>query len=169
MKTMNATRQPTKPIPENSSLSRRAFVAGGSATVAATACSAASLPATSSQRQLRMAIVGAGSRASFTWGQEVVKGYSDVVEIVGLCDHNGKRVAAAQKLIGTAAPTFTDFDRVIKETGGSDTSLHDLIFRGLPKDDPLGLRAEPARGRTGKHDRHRGAPEHRTRRPADQD
>jgi predicted dehydrogenase len=26
--------------------------------------------------------------------------------------------------------------------GGSDTSLHDLIFRGLPKDDPLGLRAD---------------------------
>jgi hypothetical protein len=26
--------------------------------------------------------------------------------------------------------------------GGSDTSLHDLIFRGEPKDDPLGLRAD---------------------------
>jgi predicted dehydrogenase len=25
--------------------------------------------------------------------------------------------------------------------GGADTSLHDLIFRGLPKDDPLSLRA----------------------------
>ncbi|HEX4949924.1 MAG TPA: Gfo/Idh/MocA family oxidoreductase, partial [Blastocatellia bacterium] len=25
--------------------------------------------------------------------------------------------------------------------GGSDTSLHDLIFRGLPKEDPLSLRA----------------------------
>lgn len=63
-----------------------------------------------------MAIVGTGSRGSFTWGQEVVKGYSDVVEIVGLCDHNGKRVEAAKKLIGTSAPTFTDFDRMIRET-----------------------------------------------------
>jgi predicted dehydrogenase len=62
-----------------------------------------------------MAIVGTGSRGSFTWGQEVVKGYSDVVDIIGLCDHNGKRVVAAQKLIGTNAPTFTDFDRMIRE------------------------------------------------------
>jgi len=62
-----------------------------------------------------MAIVGTGSRGSFTWGQEVVKGYSDVVEIVGLCDHNPKRVEAARKLIGTTAPTFTDFDRMIRE------------------------------------------------------
>jgi predicted dehydrogenase len=33
-----------------------------------------------------------------------------------LCDHNGKRVEAAKKMIGTPAPTFTDFDRMIKET-----------------------------------------------------
>ena len=26
--------------------------------------------------------------------------------------------------------------------GGADSSLHDLIFRGLPQDDPLGLRAD---------------------------
>lgn len=63
-----------------------------------------------------MAIVGTGSRGSFTWGREVITGYSDVVEIVGLCDHNGKRVTAARKLIGTTAPTFTDFDRMVKET-----------------------------------------------------
>ncbi len=94
-------------------MDRRKFLANSSAALAATACSTNFSNA--AQRKLRMAIVGTGSRGSFTWGQEVVKGYSDVVEIVGLCDHNGKRVEAAKKLIGTTAPTFTDFDRMIRE------------------------------------------------------
>ncbi len=101
-------------------MNRRKFIADSSAAFAATACSAASFSAASNlsanQSKLRMAIVGTGSRGSFTWGREVVAGYSDVVEIVGLCDHNGKRVEAAKKLIGTSAPTFTDFDRMIRET-----------------------------------------------------
>jgi predicted dehydrogenase len=63
-----------------------------------------------------MAIVGTGSRGSYTWGHEVVRGYSDKVEMVGLCDINRKRVDAAKQLIKTDAPTFTDFDRMIKET-----------------------------------------------------
>src|SRR5262245_36456317 len=97
-------------------MNRRKFIAESSAAIAVTAYSAANLSATTPQRKLRMAIVGTGSRGSFTWGQEVVAGYSDVVEIIGLCDHNGKRVEVAKKLIGTSAPTFTDFDRMIRET-----------------------------------------------------
>jgi predicted dehydrogenase len=92
-------------------LNRREFIAAGAATLAACSTNAITQP-----RKLRMAIVGTGSRGSFTWGQEVVKGYSDVVDIIGLCDHNGKRVEAAKKLIGTSAPTFTDFDRMIQAT-----------------------------------------------------
>ena len=94
-------------------MDRRKFIANSSAALAATACST-NFP-NAAQRKLRMAIVGTGSRGTFTWGQEVVKGYTDVVEIVGLCDHNGKRVEAAKKLIGISAPTFTDFDRMIRE------------------------------------------------------
>ncbi len=94
-------------------MDRRKFIANSSAALAATACS--NNFSNAAQRKLRMAIVGTGSRGSFTWGQEVVKGYSDVVEIVGLCDHNGKRVEAAKKLIGISAPTFTDFDRMIRD------------------------------------------------------
>lgn len=92
-------------------MNRREFVAEGTAALAATSMLRPRL-----QRKLRMAIIGTGARGSFTWGQEVVTGYSDVVEIVGLCDRNGKRVEAASKLIGTTAPTFTDFDRMIRET-----------------------------------------------------
>jgi predicted dehydrogenase len=108
-------------------MNRRKFIADSSAALAATACSAQSFSAapnlSASQRKLKMAIVGAGSRGSTTWGREVVAGYSDVVQIVGLCDHNSKRVEAAKELIGTSAPTFTDFDRMIKETGPNTVTV----------------------------------------------
>ena len=100
---------------EKDSITRREFVAGG-VSLAATSVFAGSANTTQNSQKLKVAIVGTGSRGSFTWGQEVVKGYSDVVEIVGLCDHNRKRVVASQQLIGITAPTFTDFDRMIKET-----------------------------------------------------
>lgn len=50
------------------------------------------------------------------WGRNLVESYDDVVEIVGLCDINGKRVEAAKGLIGTTAPTYTDFDRMLRDT-----------------------------------------------------
>jgi predicted dehydrogenase len=97
-------------------MNRRKFIAGSSAALAATACSTSNLSSATNQRKLRMAIVGTGSRGSFTWGKPVIQNFSDVVEIIGLCDHNSKRVEAAKQLIGSNAPTFTDFDRMIKET-----------------------------------------------------
>jgi predicted dehydrogenase len=96
-------------------ISRRAFIAGGGAALAATAISVSS-PLAAQPRRLRMALVGTGNRGSLTWGQDVVKGYSDAVEIVGLCDKNSKRVEAGKKIIGVNAPTFTDFDKMIRET-----------------------------------------------------
>jgi predicted dehydrogenase len=97
-------------------LSRRAFLAGGGAALAASAFPFGNPQASAQSKRLRMALVGTGNRGSLTWGQDVVKGYSDVVEIVGLCDKNSKRVEAGKKIIGTNAPTFTDFDRMIRET-----------------------------------------------------
>jgi predicted dehydrogenase len=97
-------------------MNRRKFIAESSAAIAAATYSAANISATTPQRKIKMALVGTGSRGSGTWGREVVAGFSDVVEIVGLCDHNGKRVEVAKNLIGTSAPTFTDFDRMVRET-----------------------------------------------------
>lgn len=122
-------------------MNRRTFIVSSGAVLTTTACSTLPISSTASQRKLRMAIVGTGARGSFTRGREVVRGCRDVVEIVGLCDHNGKRVAAAQKLIGPSAPTFTDFDRTARRS---------------------------ARGRTLKPDRHCGATQHRARRAGDQ-
>src|SRR5437667_9492918 len=100
---------------KDSTITRRAFIAAGGAALAATATPFISMQA-APQPRLRMAILGTGIRGSLTWGQDVVKGYSDVIEIVGLCDINRKRVEAAKKLIGISAPTFVDFDRMIQET-----------------------------------------------------
>src|SRR5205807_7279674 len=120
----------------DSTITRRSFISGGAA-LAVTASSVVSAPR-AAERRLRMALVGTGARGSFTWGQEVVKGYGDVVEIVGLCDINRKRVEAAKKLIGINAPTFVDFDRMIRETRPDtvmvtsvDATHAGYIIRGL--------------------------------------
>ncbi|PYV95868.1 MAG: 4,5-dihydroxyphthalate dehydrogenase [Acidobacteria bacterium] len=101
---------------KDSTVTRRAFIVTGGAALAASVVSVASPLQAAPQRRLRMAIVGTGNRGSVTWGEDVVKGYSDTVEIVGLCDINRKRVEVAKKLIGINAPTFVDFDRMISET-----------------------------------------------------
>jgi predicted dehydrogenase len=122
---------------KDSVITRRAFIAASGAALTATAISFLPLQA-SPQPRLRMAIVGTGDRGSFTWGQDVVKAYSDLVEIVGLCDINRKRVEAAKKLIGINAPTFVDFDRMIQETRPDtvmvttvDGTHYRYIVRGL--------------------------------------
>src|SRR5947208_17185059 len=122
---------------KDSTVTRRAFIVAGGAALAATATTFIPLQA-APQPRLRMAIVGTGNRGSLTWGQEVVKGYGDVVEIVGLCDINRKRVESAKKLIGINAPTFVDFDRMIRETRPDtvmvttvDATHYRYIIRGL--------------------------------------
>ena len=101
---------------KDSSVTRREFIAKSSAAIAATAISVNNLSqASSAPKQLRVTIVGTGSRGTFTWGKPVVENYSDVVEIVGLCDINSKRVEAAKSMMDSKAPTFVDFDKMVKE------------------------------------------------------
>ena len=42
--------------------------------------------------------------------------YGELVEFVGLCDINPKRVEVGKQMIGVVCPTFTDFDRMMKDT-----------------------------------------------------
>jgi predicted dehydrogenase len=91
-------------------ISRRNFLAAGGGAALAAGTAAAQGP-----KRLRMAIVGTGSRGTLTWGRPVVQGFSDVVEIVGLCDINGKRALASQAMIGVKAPVYTEFERMIAE------------------------------------------------------
>jgi predicted dehydrogenase len=92
--------------------SRRTFVkAAGTAAVASMITPNIPLANVTSQKR-RYAIVGTGERAIGMWGRPLLEKYSDLIEFVGLCDINPKRVAVAKQMIGADCPTFTDFDQM---------------------------------------------------------
>lgn len=104
---------------------RREFVkaAAGGAAVAASVLSAATplvsraAAAPSSGKKLRYALIGTGIRSHRMWGAPVAKDFADVVEFVGLCDINPKRVEVAKELYGlSSCPTFTNFDEMCDKT-----------------------------------------------------
>jgi predicted dehydrogenase len=63
----------------------------------------------------RVALVGTGHRGTGMWGRELVEKYHGAVELAALCDINARRVAAAQRLIGTNAPVYTDVAKMLRE------------------------------------------------------
>ena len=60
-------------------------------------------------------MVGTGHRGTGMWGKDVVDSYSEYAEFVGLCDINPGRVEAGKKILGVTCPTFTDFEKMMKE------------------------------------------------------
>ena len=103
---------------DSSSLNRREFVKTASASaVGASMLLTNSLTASARNApRRRYAMIGTGHRGTGMWGSELVKNYSDVVELVGLCDTNYKRLAAARQLIGVECQTFTNFDEMCDKT-----------------------------------------------------
>jgi predicted dehydrogenase len=87
----------------------------------------------------RVAIVGTGHRGTSMWGKELLAGWSDTVEMVGLCDINPVRLAKARDAMGASdAPVFTDFDAMLRETRPQrvivctpDSTHDDFIVRAL--------------------------------------
>ena len=67
-------------------------------------------------RKKRIALVGTGIRGSSLWGKTLLQGYSDSVEMVGLCDINPIRMEYAKGYMGATCPTFTDFQKMLRET-----------------------------------------------------
>ena len=103
-------------------MKRRKFLKNSSKAVIASAlfpvnALAANTVNTASQKT-KVALVGTGSRGSATWGKNLLDGYSQWVDMVGLCDINPKRMEYAKSYIGTNAKTYQtgDFDRMIQET-----------------------------------------------------
>jgi predicted dehydrogenase len=70
----------------------------------------------SAANKLKVALVGTGIRGSGTWGRGLLENYSDVLEMVGLCDINPKRLEYAKQYIGATCPTFVDFNKMIDST-----------------------------------------------------
>jgi predicted dehydrogenase len=107
----------------SSHLGRREFLAAaatsgvGLALEPAAGQEAAAKPKGKSGR-LRVVLVGTGGRGSTAWGKNLQSNYGDVVEFVGLCDINRKRMAVARDYIGVDCPMFMDtqFDEMIRKT-----------------------------------------------------
>lgn len=90
------------------------------------------------QRKTRVALIGTGSRGNGMWGSSLVKDYPQYLEFVGLCDKNQGRVETGKKMIGVTCPTFTDFDKMMKETKPDllivttmDSTHHEFIIKGM--------------------------------------
>jgi predicted dehydrogenase len=93
---------------------RRAFLAASGVAIAGAALGGADGAAPPGR--LRLALAGTGARGSGMWGERLVRQYGDVVELVGLFDRNTLRAQAAQRLIGTPAPIFAEFDAMVRES-----------------------------------------------------
>ena len=105
---------------QKSELSRRDFLSSS----AKMAVAAASLPllrtkpvlAKPASRKLKVALVGTGVRGSDTWGKTLIQRYSDVLEMVGLCDINPIRLEYAKGYMGANCPVYTDFDQMVNNS-----------------------------------------------------
>jgi len=101
---------------DSNHLTRREFVktAGSAATASLLSVNPSLAPASPARR--RYAIVGTGDRGIGMWGRSLVQRYADLLEFVGLCDINSKRVAVAKEWLGVNCPTFTNFDEMCDKT-----------------------------------------------------
>ena len=86
----------------------------------------------------RIALVGTGVRGLGMWGRPVVRDFKDSIQFVGLCDINPGRVETGKQSLGVDCPTFTDIDKMLKETKPElllvmsvDGVHHEHIIKGL--------------------------------------
>lgn len=120
---------------------RRRFLAT-IGTIAAGAAITSPLKASilSSGKKLKVALVGTGVRGNSFWGKRLVDQYGDILEFVGLVDHNPGRLKYAQNYIGVGKDcglygTFEDMvdvqspDLVMVTT--TDATHHEYIIKSL--------------------------------------
>jgi predicted dehydrogenase len=123
----------------NSTFTRRSFIAAtGSALAGAMVMNSLNSEASAPAAKKRVAIVGTGVRALGMWSKDVQQSYPANVEFVGLCDINPGRVEYFKKAAGFACPTFTDFEKMMKEVKPDtlivttvDATHHQFIIRGM--------------------------------------
>jgi len=121
----------------NKNFSRRNFIATSSALASALILNPGISEAIADKKN-RVAIVGTGGRSLGMWSKDVAQTYPDKVEFVGLCDINPGRVEYFKKAAGFSCPTFTDFEKMMKEIKPDtlivttvDATHHEFIIRGM--------------------------------------
>jgi predicted dehydrogenase len=117
---------------------RRNFILQSGTVLAGTLLSSNLLASTLNAPKKRVAMVGTGHRGTGMWGVELLKEHSDRMEFVGLCDKNPGRVETGKKLMNVSCPTYTDFDKMMKETKPDmlivttvDGTHHEQIIKGM--------------------------------------
>ncbi|HEU4766833.1 MAG TPA: twin-arginine translocation signal domain-containing protein, partial [Pyrinomonadaceae bacterium] len=79
---------------QSNNLTRRDFVkTAGTAAVASILLPESSFATLNTSAKRRYAIIGTGERSVGMWARPLVQNYTDVLDIVGMCDINSKRVA----------------------------------------------------------------------------
>ncbi len=86
----------------------------------------------------RIGLVGTGVRGTGMYGRDLLRNYSDYVEMVGLCDTNPGRLKVAAEAIGAGCPTFTDLEEMIRKqrpetliVTTEDRTHHEVIIKGM--------------------------------------
>jgi len=122
---------------QNPRFTRRNFIATSSALAGALLINP-NLSHAMDEKKNRVAIVGTGGRSLGMWSKDVAQTYPDRVEFVGLCDINPGRVEYFKKATGFSCPTFTDFEKMMKEIKPDtlivttvDATHHEFIIRGM--------------------------------------
>lgn len=66
--------------------------------------------------KLKMVLAGTGHRGSSLWGRSLLRDFGEVVEMVGLFDHNPGRMAYVKSALKLECPAYTDFEKMLQET-----------------------------------------------------
>ncbi len=106
----------------------------------------------------RYVLAGTGSRGLGLFGQALVNDYREQCELVGLFDSSAARMDAANHLLGSQLPVYTDFQKMLAELAPdaviiatSDASHADYVIHTLAAgkraicEKPLGIDAEQMR------------------------
>ncbi len=92
----------------------------------------------SARAKKRLGLVGTGVRGIGMFGRDLLRNYSDYVELVGLCDTNPGRLRVADEAIGAGCPTFTSLEEMVRKQAPEtlivtteDSSHHEVIIKGM--------------------------------------
>lgn len=66
--------------------------------------------------RIRYVLVGTGNRGTTMWGRDLLDGWGDRLELVGICDTNAMRAERARAMMPTNAAIWTDLAACLADT-----------------------------------------------------